>query len=175
MDAATIISGAYEALSSERVGRKWVREFTGKITGEDLRRAAERNFDPITALINEFQLYHPDVRKVATLVLRRYWKDISSELRSVPKIVKRLSANPANREALKDPKVLEWLNVTVQRAYNVLFLYSWPPPVDLKCAYCNSVFPFDILRCTQMQLEGEGKRVYVVQCPNCGREVQVVL
>jgi hypothetical protein len=174
MDIGAVIDGVREALSNPRAGRKWVQQFISGMSPQDLKNAVATNFDPVTAMINEYSLADSNVRKMATLLIRRYWRDISDELRSVPKIVARLGKNPANREALKDPKVIEWLNTQVQRAYNVFFLYAWSPNIDLRCAHCRYVFPFDVLRCTQMQLEGKGKRIYVVLCPNCGREVQAV-
>jgi hypothetical protein len=177
MDVAAIMSKAYEALSSDRVGKKWIRELVDRMTGDDLRRAAESGFDPITSLVNEYQLFDSNVRRVATMLIRRYWREISGELRSVPRLMRRLGRNPANRGALEDPKVVEYLNRNCVRAYHVLREYAWPPPVDLKCRVCGAVFQYDVLLLRAVDLDelnNGGRCARVVECPSCHGLVRAV-
>lgn len=175
MDIAAVVEGAQQALSNPHAGRKWAGQFVSKMSPEDLKKAVETNFDVVTAIINEYSLGDPTVRKLACAIIKRHWKEISSEVRSVPNLIKRLARNPANREQLERPKTITWLNETCVRAYEVFFLYAWPPNKDLRCVYCKTTFMFDILGCVAMDFEGHGKKkLHIVLCPACGRQVQAV-
>ena len=175
MDIQQVIDGINKAIANPRIGRKWVRDFIRKLTPEDLKRAVEQDYDPVTDAIERFRLYDPQVRPLAQVLLRMYWDTIQRELRSVPRIIERLSENPANREVLKDKRVIEWLNLTCQRAYNVFYEYAFPPNINLKCAYCGSVFQYDVSLCTGMDFNAKaGNMLHIVVCPNCGKEVKAL-
>jgi hypothetical protein len=172
MDIGTVIEGIQTVLLDKRQARGWVNKFCESMTPNDLEHAVKTGFDPVTAIINEYSLADPNVRKFAVLVVRRYWKDISAELKSVPKIIARLATNPANAEQLKKPETIQYLNTNCIRAYDIFYLYAWPPNVDLKCAHCGTVFPFDIMLCRAMSLNSRQK---VFGCPGCGKLVEAAV
>ena len=174
MDIAKVISGIQMALSRPSAGKSWVRDFISGMSPTDLKWAVETGFDPVSKIIEEYQIYDPQVRKFAALIIRRYWRDISSELKDVQKIVDRLAKNPANREQLSRPETIQYLNAQCLRGYHTFYEIGWSPPVDLTCAHCGKAFPYDVLGCIAMDFKAVGERLRIVRCPNCGKDVKAV-
>lgn len=128
MEVGSIIEGIYAALENKRTGRRWVSRFIFSMSPEDLAFAVTNNFDPWAACVEKYCLDDPKVASLVRILLRAYWDGrggIEDYLTNVRKVHNRLARNPANREQLKKPETVDWLNRAVTWSYNQLYNFVW--------------------------------------------------
>ena len=129
MDIEQIISEINHALSDKRAGRRWVSQFIfSSMSPDALEYAVRNNLDPWAAVYARYRLDNPAVALLARGLLREYWDGrdgIEKNLTNVKKVYDRLAQNPANREILKKPETVDWLNRAVTRAYEAAYSFTW--------------------------------------------------
>ncbi|MEM4972746.1 MAG: hypothetical protein QXR87_03380 [Candidatus Hadarchaeales archaeon] len=168
LTAQEIIDSINLALKSPNFGRSLVKKFLLRLTPSDIEQALESNFDPLKAAIQEYRMADDNVRPWVVLLLKTFWRQVSYYLTSVPRVLKlMLRSNPALKDKLNDRRFLDYLNLNIKRAYNFLYEYIWPPPVDILCKHCGQKFPYDVLLCIWMDYDAQGERDRVVVCPRC--------
>lgn len=129
MEIDEIISGINAALSNRVTGRRWVSQFIlSSMSSDALEYAVENNVDPWAAVVGKYHLDDPRVAFLARGLIRDYWNGrggIEDTLTSVRKVYIRLAQNPANRELLRRPETIDWLNRAVSHCYNKIYGFAW--------------------------------------------------
>lgn len=123
-----IIEGIKAAAGDKRTGRRWVSQFIFSMSPEDLAFAVRTNLDPWSTAYVKYHLDHPIIARLARGLLREYWNGnggIEESLIKVENVAKRLARNPNNRELLKKPETIDWLNRAVTHAYNQMYDFVW--------------------------------------------------
>lgn len=129
MDIDQVIKVLHIAMEDKRTGRRWVSQFIfSSMSSDALEYAVRNNLDPWASVYTKYSLDNPAVALLARGLLREYWDGrdgIEGSLTNVKKVYDRLARNPANREILKRPETVDWLNRAVTRAYDGIYTFTW--------------------------------------------------
>jgi len=99
------------------------------MSSEALEYAVENNVDPWATVVDKYRLEHPLIKWAAQGLLQKYWNGrggLGETLSDVRKVANHLAENPVNRELLKRPDVVKWLNKAVFWAYHCAYNFAWP-------------------------------------------------
>jgi hypothetical protein len=94
------------------------------MSSDALEYAVKNNVDPAATLVAKWHLDHPLIKPVASGFCREHWKGkggIGWTLCDVQRVYDILVPNPVNRELLKRPETIDWLNRAVDRAYHYFY------------------------------------------------------
>ena len=129
MGVGGIIEGIDAAMGNRHKGRRWVSKFVmSSMSFDALEYAVKNNSDPWAAVVQKYHLDDPRIAPLARLLLRVYWNGrggIEESLTDVRKVYNRLARNSANREILRRPETVRWLNNAVIWAYDQVYRFTW--------------------------------------------------